>query len=551
VVLQGRRVLDFDATVPLRFTLGGIVPGFDPLETGPLRATVTADSLPLALVAQALPQLEDNGEGTLAARVEVGGTLDDPEVRGNARVTDGALTVTALGARWENIQGNVSLDGDLVRIDSLTATSGDDGRAFVDGTIRLDDPQRPLVYVRVNLDEFQVIDNDEVAELQAYSRVAISGRLPGAAVTGTVRVEDGNIYIPELGAATEQDIVDADVGQLGADTIDAPVTVTQRLMAMFAPQDLEVEVGDRVWLKSNDADIQIGGRVGVTRGPGAAMLVTGDLEARRGTFDVGFGFFEREFDIVEGRVQFFGTPDLNAGLDITASYEVRAVDTDAPLTIFVHLGGTLQTPRLSFTTDQRTPIATADIASLLLFGRRVEQLGGLGGNFATDVLVQEAIGGLIASQLERGLISTGIVDYVRVRSSSAAAASGASSAAAFGFDFLGPVTVELGKEVVDNVFVAVQIIDFLSDQWKLGTAADWQVTRTLSVRAEYGPVRRDPLIRNSIDVKRQATVDARWRYEYGRPKVEEQPPPPPPATEQPKPGQPSTPTGQPPPEPPP
>ncbi|HEU0055547.1 MAG TPA: translocation/assembly module TamB domain-containing protein, partial [Longimicrobium sp.] len=525
-----------------------IVPGFDPLEQGPLTALVRADSLPMALIAQALPQLEDDATGTIVALVQVSGTLDDPEVRGNARVVDGALTVTALGARWEDINGNLSLDGDLVRIDSLTARTGDDGRAYVDGTVRLDDPKRPLVYIRLNLDEFQVIDNPEVAELQAYSRVAISGRLPGAVVTGSVKIEDGNIYIPELGAATEQDIVDADVGQLGADTIDAPVTITQRLLSLFAPQDLEVEVGDRVWLKSNDANIQIGGRVGVSRGPGGGFLVTGDLEARRGTFDVGFGFFEREFDIVEGRVQFFGTADLNAALDITASHEVRAVDTDAPLTIFVHLGGTLQNPRLDFTTDQRTPIATSDIASLLLFGRRVEELGGLGGAFASEVLTQELFGNLLAAGIERGLISTGLVDYVRVRSSTAAAASGASGGA-FGFDFLSAVTVELGKEVVDNVFVALQLIDFPSEL-KLGGALDWRVTRTLSVRAEYGPVRRDPLIRNSIDVKRQATVDVRWRYEYGRPKTDE-PPPAPAATEEPKPGQPSTPTGQPPPEPPP
>ena len=548
VRLGDRDVLRAEASVPSRLSLGGIVPGFEILQDGSLTAAIAADSLPIALLAQT-PQLAD-GEGVIRARVDVTGTPADPVVRGFAQVVDGAVRVVPLGVRWHTIQGTVTLEGETVRIDSLTARSGTGGRAFVNGTVLLDDPTRPQVNARVVLNQFKVIDNEDVASLESNADITIAGRLPGAEVTGGVEIQDGYIVIPELGAEAERDIVAADVGEIGADTITAAPAGAAALLGLLVPRELGVEIGESVWLQSPDARIKIVGNLSVTRGAGGALLVFGDLEAERGTFDVEIlGITEREFDIVEGRVQFFGTPDFNPALDLTAAYEVRAVETESPLTIFVNLTGTLQNPRVSFSTDQRgTPLPTADIASLLLFGRRVDNLGGIPDALAPGALAQEAIGGFIAGQLEDQLIRTGLVDYVRVRSRSAASASGAGGAS-FGFDFLGPVTIEAGKEVIDNVFVSLLIVDLLSDQVRFGGALDWEVSRTFSVRAAYGPVRRDPLIRNSLNLDYQTTIDLRARWEYGRPP--EQPPPEPDTTPEPGPAEPGTPTGEPPVPPPP
>ncbi|HEU0302355.1 MAG TPA: hypothetical protein VFR37_23050, partial [Longimicrobium sp.] len=55
VLMAGRSILDAEASVPMTLTLGGMVPGFTMRRDDPLSATIRADSLPLQLVAAAMP----------------------------------------------------------------------------------------------------------------------------------------------------------------------------------------------------------------------------------------------------------------------------------------------------------------------------------------------------------------------------------------------------------------------------------------------------------------------------------------------------------------
>ncbi|HEX2202137.1 MAG TPA: translocation/assembly module TamB domain-containing protein [Longimicrobium sp.] len=542
-IRQGaREVLAAEASVPMRLTLGGIVPGFELLRDAPLTARVRADSLPLGLALQTFPQVRD-AQGVAQAAIDVTGTLADPEVRGEATLVNGAMTVVALGARWEQINGRVSLEGETVRLDSLTARTGDRGRAFVNGVVVLDDPTAPRVDLALVTDDFQVVDNRDLAELQADARLRIAGRLPDVVVSGNVRIEDGEIYIPELGEETELDIVAADVGQIGADTISAPGGAAA-LLAAIQPSNLTVTVGESVWLVSDDARIQIAGELTVDRQAGA-NLIFGELETRRGVYTLDLGLIERDFEIRQGSVQFYGTPELNPAIDITAAHEVQGGADGDEITVLVHLGGTLQNPSVELTSDTRPPLPQAELASLLLTGRRIGQLAGLPEELAQGVIFEEALGSLITNQLEEQLIRTGLVDYVRVRARSTGSAVGRSGTS-FGLDFLGPVSLEFGKEVVDNAFLVLEVANFLSDQPQVGGSFEAELSRTLSVRAAYEPVRRDPLLRNLRDIQRQWTVEARARWEYGHPR--ERPPEPQRRDpEQPAPAQPSTPTGEPPP----
>jgi TamB, inner membrane protein subunit of TAM complex len=338
--------------------------------------------------------------------------------------------------------------------------------------------------------------------------------------------------------------VDADVGQIGADTIRAPVGAAA-LLAAIQPRELNVAIGESVWLESPDARIQITGDLIVDR-VGGATVVFGEARVVRGVYTLELGPIEREFEIREGTVQFFGTPELNPRLDIVAAHEVRSLDTDEPLTVLVRLGGTLQNPTVELTSDTRPPLPQAEIASLLLTGRRIAQLSGIPQELAQGILFEEAIGSFITNTLEEGLIRSGIVDFVRVRTRSTASAVGRSGSS-FGLDFLGSVSLEIGKEVTDNVFATLELANFLSDRPSLGGAVEWEVSRTLRVRGAYEPVRRDPLLRNLRDLNYQATVEVRGRWEYGRPPDQPAPETPRRDPEEPVPGQPSTPTGEPPP----
>ena len=550
--LAGRQVLELRAGIPMAVSLGGTIPQFELARDGALTATLTADSLPLALAAAAVPTLE-NGEGVARAQVQVTGTLRRPRVSGGATLNGGAFTVIPLGVRWTDIAGQVSLDGSLVRLDSLVARAGD-GVARLDGTVRLDDPARPDVYVRVFMDGFQVINRRDVAELEADARLAISGRYPSVVATGNVRIEDGTIFLPEFGAEREGDILGAEVGEIGADTVSAQ-SGASALFAALRPRNLRVGIGDNVWLQSPDARIQIGGDLLVDQPPGSATYaVFGDLEARRGTYTVAIGPIEREFEIRSGLVRFYGTPEFNPGLDILAEYEVRDPELGGEdITVQVRIGGTVQNPQVALSANTRQPLPSSEIASLLVFGRQSATAGtafeALSSQIVGGVFVEEIFANLFTRQLEEQLIRTGFVDYVRVRARPTGAGFGAFNFSS-GQSIFGSVSLEAGKELVDDVFLTAQVFDILSTEntgRRFGLALDWEITRTLSLRAAVEPVRRDPILQQNLRNRDyQGSLDVRRRWEYGRSRRRDEAVQRPRPRTEPAPGEKSTPTGEPP-----
>jgi hypothetical protein len=219
-----------------------------------------------------------------------------------------------------------------------------------------------------------------------------------------------------------------------------------------------------------------------------------------------------------------------------------------PVTVLVHLAGTMQQPRVELTTSNRQPLSQSELASLLLFGRTPEEGGSLSEELLSGVVVQEAVASYFTALIEEAVGRTRLVDYVRVKTRAATGSAGA-GATSFGLGFLGALTIEVGKEIASNIYGTLEVVDVFG-QVNWGAGLDWQISPTLSLRAASEPVRRDPLVRNLFRVRRQWTVDLRRRWEYGRPRARPGPQPRR-SAEQPAPAQPSAPPGQPPPTPPP
>ena len=63
----------------------------------------------------------------------------------------------------------------------------------------------------------------------------------------------------------------------------------------------------------------------------------------------------RDFTVEEGTVRYFGTPDLNAELNITAKYIAEDIDTRQEIEIIARITGTLIQPKLALESDQHPP----------------------------------------------------------------------------------------------------------------------------------------------------------------------------------------------------
>lgn len=135
----------------------------------------------------------------------------------------------------------------------------------------------------------------------------------------------------------------------------------------------------------------VAGDLHLRKTPDTAMQVTGEVQTVRGSYE----FQGRDFSIVRGGgIQFAGLEELNPGFDVTALRTVSGVEAR------VHIGGTLEQPRLSL--SSQPPLEQADILSLILFGRSVNRLGVVEHAWLTRRAAAMAAG-LVAGELTRAL----------------------------------------------------------------------------------------------------------------------------------------------------
>lgn len=521
VWMGGMEAAFLEAGLPADFSLSGIAPSFRFLEEGPVRARLVADSLPVSLLAASLPGLRD-GEGLARAEVAMAGTLDSPSFDGYLALQGAGFTVETLGVPYREIDGRVDFAGQEVQSDALLVRAGK-GSGRLAGSVRFDQPGRPLFSVTASLQDFWAVDREGAASFELTGDLALSGRAPSPLLTGRLTLDDGTVAIPDLGSDDAVELAELEVGEIGADSIPSQVADPGvPWLAGLRVDGLEISVGDQVWLVSDDVRAQMGGGVTVFRQAGGETRVSGELVAERGTYNLTVGPIVREFEIVSGSVQFFGTPDLNPALDVTAANEIRSVagpDAGSILTILARVTGSLQSPEVTLTSDTRPPLPESEIISYLIFGRPSFQIGDATGALAQQILLQETVGGLVATRLEQFLIQDlGLaIDYVRVRSRP--------SEFAFG-EVFGETVVEVGKQF-GNVFWTVEagiatLFGGGTGRPTLGTAVEWQIDREWSVRFAYEPIRTTFLARvQDFDLDYQFSVDLRRRWEFGHPEEEE------------------------------
>jgi translocation and assembly module TamB len=151
--------------------------------------------------------------------------------------------------------------------------------------------------------------------------------------------------------------------------------------------NVDIAIGDDVWLRSQEASIKLGGSVSVTR-QGDRLALEGPLLANRGTYRLYLApGVIRTFEVQRGVITFYGGPVIDPALDIIALHTVRQAGSDRrDVRIRVTIGGTLSQPRLALSSDERIQISETQILSYLVSGQPTfvaENSGQLQTAFAT------------------------------------------------------------------------------------------------------------------------------------------------------------------------
>ena len=451
----------------------------------PIHGRFTADSVDLTAFTSFSPLLAQP-EGVASTDLAIGGTLRRPEFTGRLRVTDGAFGLPRFGVRLTAVHAGVDFTPGGFRIDSLTAQSGTKKGNYVAlrGTVRapvfydlLSDRRADTVDLTMRARDFQLIDSRRLARLEVTDDIRLSGPFLGLTLTGTIDVEKADFYLSAF--ASKSTAIDLDDPELFQDSVVLAAQVpasaipadVREAMRNLQVKDLEISVGDNVWLRSDQADIKLGGAVQIS-GSGTQRLV-GKIDVKRGTYRLEAGPVQRSFTVDSGSVSFYGDADRSGALNVWASSTVRQANRQGEdVKIMAHIEGTTTAPKLSFTSSERVPLSQAEIFSYLFFGQATPN--DVNNATALSRSVTASLGPLMESVLAGQLKW---VDQITIQTGNSAANSQAQSDA---LSVLAGSRFGVGKQIGDNTYVSANA----GLCWLQSSAASSSFSQSLAVSVE-------------------------------------------------------------------
>ena len=509
---SGQQILDVEVHLPLDLALTP-VPHRQLPDT--LSVGARADSVDLSVLEALTPAVREV-TGVFSADLGIAGTWDAPRLRGDLQVANAAATIPELNVRYTDVNGHLTLSGDTIAIQSLSSRS-ERGRADFTGFMRLERLTHPVLDLQIAADQFKALDLKNNVAITASGRLSLKGPVFGAKLSGHATVTSGVLYFADL---VQKRIVNLD--EL-ADTSLAALIAQQRLGPEFKNvfldslriDGLDLEMGSDVWLRSNEANIQLAGSAHLTK-QGNLYLVSGTLQATRGTYRLKIGPVTREFIVKQGTVRYFGTPDQDAALDIRGTHVVHPVPSrgqPAPpdVTVVAHIGGTLLIPKVTLEGD-KIDLPQAEFISYLLFGKSSVELGGEQGSIADQrALVQSALA-VLSGEIEQTIVSGGIpVDYVEIRPGTGEE----------GGPLIGNLQLAVGRQIGPKTFLVVNA-GFCEGRTiargSLGLSLQFRISAEWRTEASFQPVQTcsDAAASETYGstVPRQVGFDLFWEKRY-------------------------------------
>jgi translocation and assembly module TamB len=406
----GENVLQVETRLPLDLAFRGAK---QRQVEGPLSVHARGDSVDLGLLEAVSPGIT-GVRGTLSLDVNVAGTWEKPEFAGGAVVQRGSMSIPGLGVRYEGLEGRATFQGDSLVLSKLQLRSG--GSLEIGGSILLSDLTRPNLDLAFQAEAFRALDVRNFLTFTGSGGLRLQGPLFHSTLTGDLTANSGMLYFADL---VSKRIIDLDDPTI-ADLVDTTLLRRENLGAKFQNrfldslriQNMRVKLGSDVWLRSAEANIQLGGEVQLSKA-GKTYSPSGTLDALRGTYTLKIGPITRDFTVERGSVRYFG--DLNAALDIRAVHDVRAVRGEE-VPVIANITGSLYAPKVSLESTFNPPISETDLVSYLVTGYPANEAARLGQTNALETGLSY-FSSALSSELERALIQDlGVpLDLIEIR----------------------------------------------------------------------------------------------------------------------------------------
>lgn len=350
-------------------------------EVKPISGNFQLSNFDLAVIRPFVAQVE-RLDGQLNGDGQISGTLQQPQINGELRLTDGEIAGAELPVSFEQLQVTAVIDGERVRLDG-DWRSGAQGQGQIGGTI--DWSQALDLDLRISGSQLPVVV-EPYAELEIAPDLRIQLADEQLAVSGKLRVPRGEITIRELPPSTVKISEDAVI--VGAETEETKPPLAIRM-------DVDVEVGqDRLRFSGFGLTADLAGYLHI----GDDFDARGELSLNKGRYRA----YGQRLTIRRARLLFTGVLS-QPYLDIEA---IRRIEEDNVIA-GLRITGSAEQPRVDVFAEPA--MSQEQALSYLVLGR---PLGAEAGD--SNLLAQAALGlGLARSASITGNVAQrlGIEDF--------------------------------------------------------------------------------------------------------------------------------------------
>ncbi len=368
---------------------------------GTLKATVEARDLAAAAPAisgqidASLPTIAPfagfvptvgNLDGSVSAHIQLGGTVQAPEITGtvDAKQLQADLGELGIELRDGRVEAEAKRGGGFLLAGSVASGKG---HLEFKGTMS----ERGVVDVKVLGQNFQAADIP-AANVVLTPDLALTGDPKGYLLKGEVVIPRADINIQKFPQdsppGTSPDVV---VVRNGKEEVRESEASTLPLTAA-----IRVRLGDQIKVVGYGLDATVAGQIDLREAPGAPTTGSGTLQVS-GTYKA----YGQDLTIKDGRLLFAGSPLDNPRLAITAMREISDQQSTG-----LRVAGTAKQPVITVISDPN--VGEADALSYLVTGKSLNDVGSASGG-SQDALasatrsLEGGAAGLVAKRLGQRL----------------------------------------------------------------------------------------------------------------------------------------------------
>lgn len=416
-----------------------------------------------------------NITGTLQADVHVTGSGTDPHLTGYIDVQNGAFGVVQAGVTFSGMTSRLELQQDRLHVPGFQILD-EHGRALtIKGDLAFHERPAGAVNIAIDSNNFKIIDN-ELGEVNLESHLELTGevrhpRLEGEVRTDAARLEVDNILLmfanpysvealPEVVSAQETTKSAKGASEATQDALargrelsaEKAPEQNETAPAAAAPQtglfsaltmDVRFSASDNLVVRGEDlrpggptaarvgsVNATLGADVRLQKRENGPVTLLGNANTVRGFYE----FQGRRFTVNRGGgIKFNGLPQINPDIDVTAERLIPNTGVIAR----IHITGTARAPQIQLSSTP--PLDEADILSLIVFNRSVNELG-TGERASLAETAGGIASGFLASSLGKSIGKALDVDLFEITTSDEITGETAGG-------------VTLGKQIGDKAFV--------------------------------------------------------------------------------------------------